>query len=133
MPMPGPDPELRFPATSHISRSTYDELMMSQGVTGLADPGHVMIKTCHFHGAYRSVCHMPTDFSLRAVAIRHPRDQVTCIELDVNRAGFHQQLGAAEQQEDDTPSTAAIVAEFSLGAGAYATSVLREFCTTVRD
>ncbi len=128
MPVPGPDPELRYPETPRVSRSTYEGLMAHHSVLGLVDPLHPLVKMYHFHGTYRSVCHIPDAFSLRVVAMRSPREQVTVVEFG--------QRSAAEPAADsgaESGTFAAVVAEFSLGAGSYATSVLREFCVTTRD
>ena len=172
LPIPGPDPDLRFPQHTVSGRAAYDACMEALGVLGsLMRPTDFIEKRFHIHGAYRAMVVVPGNLSLRLVAYDHPGDLL--VETDWQRL-FREQCEALKVQQqqhqqqkqneaagnadaapaadaplvDDGPATNAavangddplqprlhaVVAEFELPAGAYATSALREMCVCVTD
>ena len=90
----------------------------------------------HVHGAYRPMVVVPSHLSLRTVAYSGPDELL--VETDFQRltgkrlnAGGAAANGADAATAAAVPPLRAVIAEFQLPAGSYATSVLREFCTCI--
>jgi tRNA pseudouridine13 synthase len=134
LPVPGPDPDLRFPEHAVSGRAAYVACMTALGIgDALLSVGGFIEKRFHVHGTYRAMVVVPGNASLRLVAYSRHDEQIVATDWQrINASAAATQQRAAQPEDAEKPLRA-VVAEFELPAGAYATSVLREMCDSVSD
>lgn len=136
MTVPGCDPNLEYPRIEGIL--TKEKLMAEinqQGLQALFDANCEMAKQYHYFGTYRKMVQSLNDLKLSVKTYDSPSEVL--IETDLQKIKRRDTGEAASNIMTSAPATAAlqgvaVIAEFSLPAGAYATCVLREFTETVR-
>ncbi|EPY23008.1 tRNA pseudouridine13 synthase [Strigomonas culicis] len=159
LPLPGPDGDLQFPQAAPCTRADYDVALAELGVASLLAPraggeggttapsvsaaqtgankySASLLKKFHFHGAYRALGVMPKDLRLSLVSVKGWSTPL--IPTDLQGQGNTAQEGEQTAGGDasaaaDEQNTTALVAEFALPPGCYATSVLREISYAVNE
>ncbi|PWV17161.1 putative pseudouridine synthase TruD [Trypanosoma cruzi] len=130
--VPGPDEELQYPSIASCTRESYIAALKLRGAEMLLNAENPLVKVYHYHGAYRPLVVKPRGLKMRLVNTKGPREPIILTDLeklamcDTNNNGMMDN----EIEQDACTTTAvskAIVVEFSLPPGSYATSVLREF------
>eukprot|EP00744_Colponema_vietnamica_P012803 GILI01017959.1.p1 GENE.GILI01017959.1~~GILI01017959.1.p1 ORF type:complete len:582 (+),score=105.72 GILI01017959.1:98-1747(+) len=136
MTVPGCDPKLEYPKIGGaLTKESLMAEINNQGLQSLFDPMCDMAKQYHFFGTYRKIVQSLKDFKLNVKTYESPLEVL--IETDLSKIKKRDTGVTASNVMAAAPSTAAqqgvaVIAEFSLPAGAYATCVLREFTETVR-
>lgn len=145
VPVPGTDAELRFPeGEGHpCNRAAFVQTMHTLGVEGLLDSSHVLAKQLHFHGTYRRLMLRPADLSLELREVEGPRTPVVTTDLqlirpprakpDASNSSSAAPVAEAKAAAVAAPLCKVVVAQFSLPAGCYATSLLREICAVSNE
>ena len=133
LPVPGPDLELVYPDTAGCSRADYDGVLNELQIDFQSPQALSLIKLFHFHGTYRALGVLPSDFTLRLETAASWRAPVLRSDWEVYCAREHIDMPPTNGAEVAAPSEPqgeiqVAVAAFSLPPGSYATSVLREFC-----
>ncbi|RNC60727.1 tRNA pseudouridine13 synthase, partial [Trypanosoma cruzi] len=130
--VPGPDEELQYPSIASCTRESYIAALKLRGAEMLLNAENPLVRVYHYHGAYRPLVVKPRGLKMRLVNTKGPREPIILTDLeklamcDTNNNGVMNN----EIEQDACTTTAvskAIVVEFSLPPGSYATSVLREF------
>ncbi|RNF08397.1 tRNA pseudouridine13 synthase [Trypanosoma rangeli] len=129
--VPGPDEELQYPDVAGCTREAYVATLTLMGAEMLLNTENPLVKVYHYHGAYRPLVVQPKRLKLRLMDAKGPRAPLLPTDLErLSASSVPNGVGNHETEHDDcatTPVSKAIVAEFSLPPGSYATSVLREF------
>ncbi|EPY41357.1 tRNA pseudouridine13 synthase [Angomonas deanei] len=140
LPVPGPDEALVFPLEDSSSRESYKRHLEKLGIPFLIATGDVpkeekeaspigaLVKHFHFHGGYRGLVLSPSDFHVSIQSFTGWRTPLTPTDLQAVS-----EEEAAPEGNGDTNEYKAIIAEFSLPPGCYATCVLREFSRAVGE
>lgn len=133
--VPGPDTALLYPTTQGCSRAAYDEALASLHVDFTTKTAANFASQFHFHGTYRSLVVRPGRVSIELRTVRDWRTPVITTDLErqclaetttpVDEVATTDAIAMPESTEDPIQ---ALLVEFSLPPGSYATSVLREFC-----
>ncbi|ESL07513.1 hypothetical protein TRSC58_04797 [Trypanosoma rangeli SC58] len=129
--VPGPDEELQYPDVAGCTREAYAATLTLMGAEMLLNTENPLVKVYHYHGAYRPLVVRPKRLKLRLMDAKGPRAPLLPTDLErLAASSVPNGVGNHDTEHDDcttTPVSKAIVAEFSLPPGSYATSVLREF------
>ncbi|CBH16014.1 hypothetical protein, conserved [Trypanosoma brucei gambiense DAL972] len=132
LPVPGPDEQLQYPTVSACDRSAYIETLALKGAESLVRASNPLVKLFHYHGAYRHLVVKPRGFRMRLCNTKSLREPIIPTDLELltgSKGCVEEATGASVSNGDGTNLPCkAIVVEFSLPPGAYATCVLREFC-----
>jgi tRNA pseudouridine13 synthase len=125
LPVPGPDPALKYPSHEFSSRDAYARELLAMGCENLTTDSDNLAKTFHFHGTYRNICVRVSDFEpeIRAVEAKMP-----LLQTDLERL-----TAQVEAPPLERPTGKALLMRFTLPPGSYATSLLREFAMCVRS
>ncbi|KEG15233.1 tRNA pseudouridine13 synthase [Trypanosoma grayi] len=133
LPVPGPDEQLQYPNIPLCTRDAYVTALTSRGAVGLMDTTNPLVKVFHYHGAYRPLVVRPKRLKIRVVDTAGPREPIIPTDLELLTGGAicngTEKEAVPQSSSTTTPLCKAIVAEFSLPPGSYATCVLREFST----
>ncbi|RNF20856.1 tRNA pseudouridine13 synthase [Trypanosoma conorhini] len=129
--VPGPDEALQYPGVAGCTREAYLAALPLRGAEMLLNAGNPLVKVYHYHGAYRPLVVQPKRLNLRLVSTNGPRAPILPTDLEkLTTPDATSGVGDCESKQDDcatAPMNKAILVEFSLPPGSYATSVLREF------
>lgn len=138
LPVPGPGRDLQFPQCAACTKEDYFAEATELGICdALLNPEATspLIKILHYHGGYRPLCVRPERVRLSRVTVPSWRAPVVRTDLEELQEKLGQTVSrpAAGQAEANPVPVQAIVVELSLPPGCYATSVLREICSTVSE
>ena len=140
MTVPGCDTKLLYPSIDgFMTKEKLTSEVTSQGLSNLFNGECEMARQFNFYGTYRRVVHSLKDLKFSVKTYNSPSEVLIPTDLHLIKQRELQSDGSAAPPVLMTaaPQTAAhqgvaVIAEFSLPAGAYATCVLREFCETIR-
>lgn len=134
IPVPGPDSELLYPQHPSCDYNAYRAVAQKLGVLSLLEDEHNLAKVFHFHGTYRQLSVKPGNLKLRAVQYQDPRQllietdgmKLKGVTIDHDSRAPPTDAAAGEVSAEPQPVRNSVICTFSLRAGSYATSLLRE-------
>ncbi|KAG8343681.1 hypothetical protein TRVL_05495 [Trypanosoma vivax] len=129
--VPGPDEQLLYPSVAECCRESYLARLAALGAQGLLTTENTLVKTLHYHGTYRPLVVQPQKFSIRSCCTAEATEPILQTDLEaLSNPTSHDHTVMAEGPSSDcfeSKPHKAMVVEFVLPPGSYATCVLREF------
>nr|CCC94007.1 conserved hypothetical protein [Trypanosoma congolense IL3000] len=130
--VPGPDEHLLYPGVEVCNRKAYIATLHETGAEDLMNGSNSLVKSFHFHGAYRRLVVRPKDFKMRLHGPTVVDEPIVPTDLEV-LSGHREVMSTGTRniphEGGSAPSMCqCILVEFSLPPGSYATCVLRELC-----